>query len=715
MGLYDTVKYKQGSDDYEIIQRVYDAIRIGVPHCEPEHQRMFENARFERGIQWSEEDTARQEERERPALPLNSLLKLLNAVANREIMERIVPKVFGVSGEDNALAEVLDFGMQWQRSLSETEHEESLAFRANCSSGIGVMHKWWNPLAFDGEGCIVDEHIPLSWMLWDPAARKQNMIDRKWHTCGKYVDVNEAKDYFADFGDAAKEFKSAISVFGDEDESWNSEPASTGGSWGQILSNTWLSRTGREVFLIEHEWKEIEKYYQVAVPVKMGEYVAAINGEGAIDMGQGPDGQPMQISGQQLAEMEDKQREQVLSQVLQQTKAEKFKAMKDFKPIAEQYEALTGQKFEDYNLEKREVIRFAIVSNGRVLQKGKRISGFTYEFLTGFPQETEEGLKWYGMIDVAKGGQDMKNVFYSNLMTMYMTSPKQHLLIEEGALHDSNAFLDEYAKVSGVSFVPDGFFASKRFELLKPPSFPPMVAELLQIADNVVQDLFGLSSIEMNTQGDLRRISGNVVQAAKAATNTLLAVLFDSLRRYRRRWGMLSIKALTEFYSPQEIARVVGPKKEATAQAIEIVSEMSQWPETFRFDIKIDEAPTSISEQMETINYLTRTGILDKWVDQKILPVSIAIDLMVQIPASVREEWKSAVNEQQQHAQQVQELQKQLQDTQIQNQLFLEIVQTTEGGPEAIKQWQAAVFMGQQLAEQMAQKNESNEPMEQGA
>jgi hypothetical protein len=97
-----------------------------------------------RGEQWLSGDAERQATREKPALALNSLVKVVNAVANREIMDRIVPRVYGRNKEDNGFAQVLDAASNWQRDVSETEHEETMAFRNCVTSGYGVMHKWWD-------------------------------------------------------------------------------------------------------------------------------------------------------------------------------------------------------------------------------------------------------------------------------------------------------------------------------------------------------------------------------------------------------------------------------------------------------------------------------------------------------------------------------------------------------------------------------------------
>lgn len=184
---------KKDKDFLEYLNRCIGEASI---FCEPEHRRVEENSKYERGFQWSEGDAARQKDKDRPALPLNDISKGLSSVANREIMDRYTPKVFGREPDDDGKAELLDELSRWQRDAAETEHEESRAFRQACGSGYGVMHKYWNEVEAGGEGMVMDEEVPIWTMLWDPRARKQNLVDRKYHISGKYVPVSEIIDQF---------------------------------------------------------------------------------------------------------------------------------------------------------------------------------------------------------------------------------------------------------------------------------------------------------------------------------------------------------------------------------------------------------------------------------------------------------------------------------------------------------------------------------------
>ena len=334
------------------------------------------------------------------------------------------------------------------------------------------------------------------------------------------------------------------------------------------------------------------------------------------------------------------------------------------------------------------------------------MTAFTYELLTGLPFEQRDGKKFYGMIDVTKGPQDMKNVFFSNALALWMTSPKQNLLIEEGALDNPDKFVNDYAKLSGIHIVPDGFIAGQRYQQMQPNSFPPMLQEMIQIASNAVEEQFGLSSVETGSQSDMRRVSGTAVTAARQASNTILAIFFDSLRRYRKRYGMMNVKFIQSVYDVQQISRIIGDEAAAG------LKDASEWPETNRVDIKIDESPTSVSEQMETVDFLTRTGTLDKWIANGTITSEDAIDLMVNLPQSVRERIKANAAGQNQLKQELQSAQGEVEKMAKEKEMWKNFILTIDRGGEILAAWNAMSGLAEQMiaqSEQAAQEGQGEE------
>jgi hypothetical protein len=703
------MKYKGKSKDEEkILQDLQTEISEGVNWCADIHQRVEDNAEFERGEQWSKDDAERQAARERPALPLNSLLKLVNAVANREIMERIVPFVHGFNEEDNGIAEALQGANRWQRDKAETEHEESLAFRKCAASGYGVMHKWFDDTASEGHGMIADEAVPVWYMIWDPRARRQNLIDRRFNICGKFVPVSEVVEQWGDSSKGGKAFSRMIKnqdPFGPSVVAGGTPTVeSYRGTWGDVVNKRWFSSSRKEVFLVEREWTELKKIYRVALPVNLElSRELTTNPEATYDIGENEDGSPKTLGYEDIRNMGVDERAGFFGSLMsEETVLKVYDDKAEFDAVIAEIESYTGEDWEHWHKAQKRIYKYAIVSADHVLETGIRPFGFTYEFMTGFPYETKDGMDWYGMVDVAKGAQDFKNKFFSNMLTLYMMSPKQHLFIEEGAVGDTDTFMNEYAKLGGVSFVPDGFIQSGRFMTIDAPNFPPMLQQLLQYADQAVMDVFGLSSVETGSQSDLRRVSGNVVNAARQASNTILASIFDALRRYRRRWGMLNTKFLQEYYRPDEIKRIVG------SEVGQYLDGITEWGDINRFDIKIDEQPTSVTEQMDTVDLLTRTNTLEKWESQGKLTFPEALDLLVNIPQSKRDRikrnYEARQGQEQQFQQKMQQLQQQMQAVSARMTIMTNVISMAPGGNEIQKLIENQYLIHEQIMPAMEQE-----------
>lgn len=693
--------FKVGSkSDKELFQRLNGYIQEASYFCEPEHIRCEENERYVRGYQWAEGDALRQKDKERPALALDSLTKVLNAVANREIMDRYVSKVFGISSEDWGVAEAMDTLCTWQRDRAETEHEESMAFRKSCASGYGVMRKWWDEAAMYGHGQIKDEEIPIWTMLWDPRARRQNLTDRRYHIYGKYVPITEID---AEFGNrkVSKKLKSIASNGGRfTDSSMTSTATGTRWGWRDVAGGRWFLSSQKELFVVELEELIKKTVYKVAVPVRMQEWSMFLSDpQGQIDLGvQDENGQPITLTIQQYNESEEDQKRAYATVVLSDTELVIMEKKAELDALDEVYETFTGQELR-YSHKPKEEIHYAIITKDLVLQKGIRPMGFTFEFMTGCPFEQRDGMRFYGFADMGKGAQDMKNVLFSNLLSLYQSSSKNRIIFEEGLIDNPNQFFSDYAKVGGPMQVPDGFVGQfdQRWKMMEQQQYPPMLKELVELVSGAVESLFGLSSLETGSQGDLRRVSGTTATQAKQASNTIIAIWFDGLKRYRKRFGMLNVKYLQTMYEPKDMARIAGEEVAAGLGGIEA------WPDVNRFDIKIDEAPTSISEQMQTADFLTRTGTLDKWVDSNKLAFADAIDLMVTLPKSTREKIKKNSQQMQQYEQTIQQLQDQLNDMGIKQQLFEDFLLMIDRGGQIKAQWEATYGMSEVLTKQREQ------------
>ena len=627
-------------------------ITEGADHCEADHTRVEENNGYVAGQQWSKGDLERQKNRERPAMPLNKIMPVLNAIANREIMNRYVPKAYPRSDDDASWAEVANDFVAWQRDMAEAEHEETMAFRANVANGYGVVHYYWDQMANEGDGLICEEEVPLWQMLWDPSARKQNLVDRRWHMCGKWVPVSEAEQRWG----ISKENRSFFNSVFDEVSMSHTMTTPNKWSWGGITGGRWVNRAEREVFIVETEWRAVKTQFKAAVPTQMDEYAAIIGDPNAVMiMGYDEQQQPLTLSGADFAALPPEDQEALKAQVMMTTELEVFETKDELVAFVDRYVEVFDEQpifasYDKWNTKYAIMTSNGIKGGETVLEKGERPMGYTYEFMTGFPWETKDGIRFIGFVDLAKGLQDWRNSFMSLALTRLATSPKSQLIIEEGAVDDQDEFQDQIANPRGVTFVPNGFVAGGRFMKLDPPSFAPIERELIVLADQGVNEMGGLSGIETGAQGDLRRVSGTVVQSVKEASNTILALMFDSLRRFRKRSGRLVLSFMHHFYDAESIARIVGNED------AQFIQDPDEWPDASRFDIKFDEGKASVSEKMETFDFMTRTGTWQMMLDRQMLPDDVTIEMIPTLSESDKAKIRKHLEQKRQQEDQLNQL-----------------------------------------------------------
>lgn len=628
--------------EHEIIKQVQAAISEGTSHCVAKHDRWSENQKYASNEQWSKADIYRQEQRERPAVPWNDTFRAVNAIANREVVSRLVPKVFGRSREDAGVAGVLDEACRWQRQTALSEHYESMAFRSAIVSGYGCAHKFWDPSAQDGRGQIRDEDVPLCEMLWPARSREMNLSDRRWHIRGRWVTVEEADEMW---GSSNRKVRNALrgakaradgaipDTSANQGDKMNRARGGHSWGWEYVRHGKYLSLASDEVFVIEYEWNEVEYVWKAAVPVKFFDWIAFINGGQPIEV-ENTDPATGQVQKIPLVReafdmLPQEQKDNIRDMVLAEDQEVEFDSYKEFSDFEDIYYQTIGQEFQYFSKVGKRVVKFAIVINNAVAETGVRPYGWSYYFITGFPVETSEGMDYIGAVDIVKGRQDYKNALMSNALAMYMASPKGTLMVEKSAVGNIDEFRDQFASIGGVVEVQDGFFQRQQFQFAPQPSFPPMMEQLFALTGGGVEELLGLSAI--GTQEDLRRISGKVVQAAELAQNTVIAVPFDAMRMFRKQYGLCNVKFLTYMYTPDELIRIVGPDK-----AEDVNSDDSAWGDIIRYDVSIDEQPSSPTEQMEVMDFLTRTGELSQMRMRGDIDFEGQLLLMPHIPESTK-------------------------------------------------------------------------------
>jgi hypothetical protein len=603
---------------------------------------MEENQAYTRGVQWSAADQARQEAREKPTAPFNDTFKVVHAISNREMVSRLIPKVFGRNRAQEGIAEVLDESCRWQRQTSNSEHYESMGFRSATMGGYGCVHKFWDPVAANGEGLVRDEDVPIWEMLWPVRAREMNLSDRRWHVRGRWMDTKSVDEAWGSSNPAvrkgikrAKMMQSAASTDTSSMGDRSAASSRSGFGWEMVRSGQFATLASEETFVVEFEEREVEFVWRVALPKRFWEWVAFVKAGGQIEI-DSLDPQTQQptkvpITHDQFLQMPPEAQDQIQSTVLAETEILHVEEFAQLAEIQDLWEELFGEEFVYYHKIGKEVVNFAIIVNNKVAESGTRPYGFSYEFITAFPFETRDGQDFYGVVDIIKGPQDVKNALISSMTAMYMSSPKGILVVEKSAYKPSMA--DQIASTSGLMVVEDGWHANPKHSMIQAPSYPPMLGPLLDITNAGVTSPLGMSSIDLGNQDDLRRVSGKVVQASQLASNVIVALLFDSMRKFRKAYGLMNVRFMRYMYSPEQLLKIVGDEK-----AQDIPTDQSLWDDILHYDITIDEQPSSTTELMELLDRLTVTGELTAMRDRGDIDFEGQLKLMPVVPASIKRE-----------------------------------------------------------------------------
>src|SRR5574341_965194 len=159
---------------------------------------------FVSGDQWLAADRTALEAQKRPPVTFNYSEKMIDAVVGAEVSARQEIHFAPREISDDPGAELLTEAARWARNQCDAEDQDTDAFRDMLVCGLGWTE---TRMAYDriADGMIETERIDPLEMLYDPAAIKRGLADRRW--C--------AREWWVDERDAHAQWPSAI-FYGDE-------------------------------------------------------------------------------------------------------------------------------------------------------------------------------------------------------------------------------------------------------------------------------------------------------------------------------------------------------------------------------------------------------------------------------------------------------------------------------------------------------------------
>ncbi|WP_160119887.1 portal protein [Rhodovarius lipocyclicus] len=231
----------------------------------------------------------------------------------------------------------------------------------------------------------------------------------------------------------------------------------------------------------------------------------------------------------------------------------------------------------------------AVVAGNVVLERGDCPfpDGPTLRCMTGILDRNTG--HFYGIVRPMKDPQRWANMFFVQAHHVLATSAKSGLLIEEGAVEDVRELERTYALPGGVSKLNPG--GLNRIKEKMAANVPAGLERMMQFAVASIPDVTGINR-EMLGLAD-REQAGVLEAQRKQAAQAILAPLFDGLRRYRKGVGEVLLYFIRQ-YMPRDIqVRVLGEdgKPEWLSAAM--------LPDAAKYDIIVDEAPTSPNAKQE--------------------------------------------------------------------------------------------------------------------
>ena len=198
---------------------------------------------------------------------------------------------------------------------------------------------------------------------------------------------------------------------------------------------------------------------------------------------------------------------------------------------------------------------------------------------------------FYGLIRAVIDPQKWANKWLSQSLHIVNTNAKSGWLYEEGAIEDERKFEDNIAKTGSNVKVAAGALAGGRLREKVPPPFPKAFEKLMMFAVSAINEVTG---INREMLGTVDREQAGVLEAQrKQASQAVLAPLFDSLRHYYKAEGRLLLVYIQKFIPSDQVIRITGPEGKPQTVA------MAMLPDASKYDIVVDQAPTSPNQKME--------------------------------------------------------------------------------------------------------------------
>ncbi len=537
-----------------------------------------ENYAVIEGNQWRQEDYERHIADQMPVITINESAPVLDAISGFERQNKanisFVPRM--TKAESQGFSDMANIGVDWLKQKSHVDFANSYAFWDMLVCGVGATE---NTINYDINlsGQAKASRIFPGFLLWDPAAREKNLMDRNWNAIAWVVDARTlAKE------DDESEMMQSVST---------TTPSFEDSDFLDYYDTALLG--GRElVVTYTYEWRDKEPVFRVKNPF--------------LPYMQDPNFGPLLAN--YLPESSKRLGFNAQDEILSFSRQSWNKFSKEIEALGLELEKPKKQKkYKYYRCQ---------IKNGRVYNATENFSqeGFSLQFMTGKWSETDQCF--YGAVRGMKPSQRLFNESVSNIQGYLRTIPKGGVNIEEDAVDDLQGFLNTYAKAKEVTVFKSGALSQGKMLPKQPAPFPAALNDMAAFSSQSLLTTVGMTREfmgSMDTKNMTGKLQGQIVRQGLM----VLSVYFDSKKYYDIEQSKLFIdmlRVLAENEPGRLIRDITG---EETKEYLPLLLDNI----AADYEVTSSETPQTPSERADTFDKMMELAMLLAQQGKDILPV----------------------------------------------------------------------------------------------
>jgi hypothetical protein len=525
------------SDDESLMQRLKRWERLARNHWSKWREEARLSYDFVAGHQWSSEDKSALLDQMRQPVTFNRVAPMIDAVTGAEILNRQEVRYLPREQGDVQVNELITAADEWSRELADTEDEESDAFADVVICGLGWSETRMD-YALDPEGRIVDERIdPLEMWATPSGAFQRNLGNARCLIRARYRDKDglparwRKKIPTTTHGASAVDDPTSGWTGPKDDYERHDEPDQKD-----------RDNNKRQVWIRHIQWWEEEPAWRIADPNT---------------------GQAATVTRQQLKQIN----EMFLRNGMKPPEAVQIEQRKFYQAV------ICGSVFLEPKTE---------------IEAG----AFTFKCITGKRDRNKN--TFFGAVRAMIDPQMWGNKFFVQIMHILNTAAKGGLLHEQDAFVNPRKALEDWGKPDAAIELKRGSLSGPKPAVQErtPAVFPAGTEKMMEFALN---NLPQTSGINLELLGLVEREQPGVLEMQrKKAGYAILAVFFDSLRRYRKEKGRVRLYFIQNYISDGRLIRIKG--KDSTMQYVPLVKQA----DTATYDVIVDEAAMSPNQKEQT-------------------------------------------------------------------------------------------------------------------